>query len=176
MVRLVSRAVALWVLACVTLAARWLPAADFFRAGPGPGVVVFGAAVDTWLCSSRFARRAKEKPKYACLLGFCVVNSAVRTVYSESLAPWLVTRVQGSWGPSPLSGGGGPEPQALAYEVTVVHALYPWFDWLVSVNVLLVQADVLVVEAACNVVTSVLITRGYLARGVPGTVDRASRV
>ncbi len=70
LVQRLSRAVALWVLACVTLAARWLPAigeqsppirkaGDFFRAGPGPGLVMFGAAVDTWVFSSRFARIAK---------------------------------------------------------------------------------------------------------------------
>jgi hypothetical protein len=150
----VSRATVVWAAASVTWlfattrydASEDTPVARFFRCGPSPDFVAFGGlAIDTW-------------PRYAALVAFCAINSIVRTLHAEVITPWITTRVQG--------GGGSGVVDAVvrrhAHEVVTSSVAYVWFDWLMSLGILLSQADVVLVEVACNVAAAALTTRAYL--------------
>ena len=113
----------------------------FFRVGPSPSLTALGYFVDT-------------PPKFMALILFCVCNSFLRTLHSEVTGPWLINNVQ--------SGYEVRVTASQAYHVTAVHCVYTWFDWYISISILLSQIDIFAVELACNVAASLVITRAYI--------------
>jgi len=118
---------------------------SFYRWGPHSKLVLFGIVVDTWA-------------KYGCVVVYTVVNVSLRNVEQNILRPYLLLNVQSDSGivsKSTLN-------HAQIYELTVLVTLYTWFDWFMYMQMLLTQVDMIIIEAAADVVVSLLVTKWYL--------------
>jgi hypothetical protein len=80
----------------------------------------------------------------------------IRTACHDLLLPWLTHRIQDRTAFKPH----GIAP--LAYEITMVTAVYFWMDWFIYLNILLSQIDMLLAEIIADLMVSVLVTRYYL--------------
>jgi hypothetical protein len=99
---------------------------------------------------------ARAGAKYVGVVAYCFVNSAFRTLHKNILSAWLVNTVEDE-----AKRKGGADV-ALAYEVTAVYTVYTWVDWLLYMSILLSQIDMVLVEVAADLLTSLASTWYYL--------------
>ena len=120
----------------------------FYRWGPHADLVLFGVVVDTWT-------------KYSCVILYSVVNVSLRNVEQNILRPYLLLHVQDETSEEAMV-----RKQTLnhahIYEITVLVTLYTWFDWFMYMQMLLTQVDMVFIEAAADMVVSLVVTRWYL--------------
>jgi hypothetical protein len=125
----------------------------FYQWGPHSELVLFGIVVDTWA-------------KYSCVILYSVVNVSLRNVEQNILRPYLLLHVQDE----------SVSKQTLnhvhIYEITVLVTLYTWFDWFMYMQMLLTQVDMIFIEAAADMVVSLVVTRWYLTED-EATADAA---
>lgn len=119
--------------------------AHFYRFGPHPDLLLMGFRVDCY-------------EKYAVVIAYCIVNSVMRTLYNDILHAWILNHVQDETKAKTAS------TVALAYNVTCVTSMYHWFDWLIYMNILLAQIDLVIVEVTTDVAMSLLTTRYYIKK------------
>lgn len=90
------------------------------------------------------------------MVGYSFVNSIFRTVYHNYLNPWIINNVQDEerckkhllkWN---------------VYEITSVSVVYNWTDWLLYMNILLAQVDMMIVEVFADLLMSLVTTYYYL--------------
>lgn len=121
------------------------PSADkrFYRIGPHDQFIIIGFVIDTWW-------------KYTLLVMYSLCNTIVRTVQHEVLSPWLVNNIQD------LDRAILPETAKYAYQVASINTLYQWVDWLLYMNILLSQIDMVLVEMCMNLIASNATTYLYI--------------
>lgn len=143
-VRATTRVLWAWM-AIMTAVLAALPFREdpFFRAGPGPDLVLFGAHVDT-------------PAKYMVVVAYTCINTVVRALQTEILQPWITNNVYDEKTPKT------PAIRGVAYEANVVKTIYIWFDFLMYMNILLTQIDLFLFEMVGHVATSFYTTRFYL--------------
>lgn len=116
----------------------------FFRVGPHPDLQIFHMPVDTtW--------------KYAAVVVYTCGSTLVRTMQQEVVRPWVIQEIQNE-SPRP------PHVMALSYPVIAIETMYVWFDWLLCLNVLMAQIDLMLIEMIGNVAITMYTTRLYLER------------
>lgn len=115
----------------------------FFRAGPHSDMIVLNVPINT-------------STKYLLIVIYCVVNSAMRSIKISVLQSWLINDVQND---KPIS----PTLIWQTYEVSVINCLYAWFDWFISINLLLSQIDIMMIEVASDTFTTILTNKIYIA-------------
>jgi hypothetical protein len=123
---------------------------SFYRWGPHRDLAILGFVVDTPL-------------KYAGVITYSFVNAVVRTTHRHVLSPWLVNNVQDAQ--RDKTGISRP----FAYEVSAVLTLYQWIDWLLYMNLLLTQIDMMLFEVCAELLTAVATTHCYLRSSI---IDR----
>lgn len=115
----------------------------FYRFGPHDDLVLLGFVIDNGY-------------KYALVVIYSAVNTIVRTIQQEVLSPWLVNMVQD------LERKQTPKTRRIAYEVTSINTLYQWIDWLLYMNILLSQIDMVLIEIFMNLIASNVSTYIYI--------------
>jgi len=147
-IRFICRGITAWMI-CVFVALVLLvtnsPSADkkFYKVGPHENFVIMGFVINTWW-------------KYTLLVVYSLCNTIIRTIQHEVLSPWLVNNIQD------LERQILPEISKHAYEVTSINTLYQWVDWLLYMNILLSQIDMVIVEMTMNVIASNTTTYLYI--------------
>lgn len=116
---------------------------SFYRFGPSSTLIIMGFVID-------------RAGLYVGVISYCIINSMIRTACHDLLLPWLTHRIQDRTAFKP------PGIAPLAYEITMVTAVYFWMDWFIYLNILLSQIDMLLAEIVADLMVSVLVTRYYL--------------
>ena len=115
----------------------------FFRAGPHSDMIVLNVPINTY-------------GKYSLIVIYCVINSAMRSIKLGVLQAWLINDVQND---KPIS----PALVWQSYEVSVINCLYSWFDWFISINLLLSQIDIMMIEVVSDTITTIITNKIYIA-------------
>jgi len=145
---LISRLVATWVgIVCLVLVfSPHTKQSRFYSIGPNEHLVVLGGI------------RVNTIGRYLFIVLYSMINTCIRCAKVNILTPWVTLNVQDE--SKPL-GNFNPHP---AYEITLVANLYSWVDWWISVNLLMSQVDLIVIEVVFDFVSLYYITRKYLGR------------
>ena len=149
---LASRLLSAWMICIGTLMAIVIPREQtgentFYRFGPHYDLVVLGFRIDTF-------------DKYLLVLFYCACNTFMRNIRLDVILPWITHNIQDM----------SPEAeerkaslnQKMSYEITIVSAMYAWFDWFIYINLLLAQVDMVLVEVGMDMVATTIITYLYL--------------
>lgn len=94
--------------------------------------------------------------KYIVLVTYAIINTFVRTIQHEVLSPWIINNIQD------MERVKNKNIKMFAYEVTSINIIYQWVDWLLYMNMLLAQIDMVMVEVICNLIASNITTYLYL--------------
>jgi hypothetical protein len=145
---LISRLVATWVgIVCLVLVfSPHTKNSRFYSIGPNEHLVVLGGI------------RVNTIGRYLLIVLYSLINTCIRCAKVNILSPWVTLNVQDE--SKPL---GNLNPLH-AYEITLVANLYSWVDWWISVNLLMSQVDLIIIEVVFDFVSLYFITRNYLSR------------
>ena len=111
----------------------------FFRFGPNKDFIVFRFAIDTW-------------EKYIAISMYCICNAAIRCINLTVLIPWMINNVQNEHAID-------KDKIMLSYEVSLITSIYSWFDWFISLNLLLSQVDMVLFESLSDIATALITTQ-----------------
>jgi hypothetical protein len=148
MVGLITKGIIAWMLLVSSVVCIMLDSAPdslltFYRLGPQKDLVVIGIVIN-------------NNTRYAIVALFCITNSLIRSVESDIVHSWIINNVQDK------SVHKTDEIRHLAYQVSIVHSIYQWWDWFIDMNILLAQIDLFLMEMLSSVLTSIITTRMYL--------------
>lgn len=110
--------------------------------GPSESLIIFGATINT-------------TKKYIAVVVLCIFNSAVRTMNSNIIHPWVINNVQDTKIYFKVN-------IYHAYEITAIHAVYGFIDWYFYMNIILSQIDLFMVEMIVDLIMAMLTTKYYL--------------
>ena len=116
---------------------------EFYRIGPHEDLVILGIQIDTL-------------PKYWFLVTYSFVNSIFRTLSHSYIRPWILNNIQNEQKEKTHI------DSKLAYEMITISTVYEWTDWLLYMNILLSQIDMLLVEIIAELGISYVVTYYYL--------------
>lgn len=115
----------------------------FYRFGPHSDLKILGICIDTDL-------------KYSCLIAYSFINSIFRATLHNYLTPWMINNVQDEQ----------ISKKHLNYynvfEITTISVIYTWTDWLIYMNILLTQIDMMIIEVSGDLIMSYITTYYYL--------------
>jgi hypothetical protein len=117
--------------------------ATFFRFGPHDDLLIMGIRIDT-------------PARYGGVVLYSFVNSVFRAVLHNYLQPWLINNVQDE------ARDKRHLDRRSAYEIASVCVVYNWTDWVLYMNILLAQADLVVVEIGADLLMALVTTAYYL--------------
>jgi hypothetical protein len=110
--------------------------------GPSDSLLIFGTTINT-------------TKKYAAVVMLCIFNSAIRTMNSNIIHPWVINNVQDTKIYFKVN-------IYHAYEITAIHAVYGFIDWYFYMNIILSQIDLFMVEMVVDLIMAMLTTKYYL--------------
>ena len=115
----------------------------FYKFGPHKDLQILGLQIDNgW--------------KYFGVVVYSFINSIFRAAFHNFLNPWIVNNVQD-----------GTQPKHhldhySVYEIVTVCVIYNWTDWLLYMNILLAQIDMMLIEVLADILISYATTYYYL--------------
>lgn len=116
---------------------------SFYKFGPHDNFIILGIKINTtW--------------KYTGIVVYSFINSLFRAVFHNVLAPWMINNVQDEH-KSKMG-----LKHVTAYEVCSVHVIYNWVDWLLYMNILLAQIDMMIIEIVADLLMTCATTYYYL--------------
>lgn len=144
-VDIIAKGLFIWMFFISTLVGIMLKSttSSFYRFGPQEDLTVMGVDINT-------------PTRYTVVVVFCVVNSFIRSLVTDVVSAWLINTVQDKTVPKTQ------EVRRIAYQVSVVHSMYFWWDWFIDMNVLLAQFDLFIFEMSSSILTSIITTHAYL--------------
>ena len=80
----------------------------------------------------------------------------LRSAYRDILLPWQTNSVQD------ITKIKKQDMKCFAYEVSFITTIYGWMDWYIYINLLLSQADMILIEISSDLIMSFATTRYYL--------------
>jgi hypothetical protein len=110
--------------------------------GPSDELIIFGTTINT-------------NKKYVAVVMLCIFNSAIRTMNSNIIHPWVINNVQDTKIYFKVN-------IYNAYEITAIHAVYGFIDWYFYMNIILSQIDLFMVEMVVDLIMAMLTTKYYL--------------
>ena len=110
--------------------------------GPSDELIIFGTTINT-------------NKKYVAVVMLCIFNSAIRTMNSNIIHPWVINNVQDTKIYFKVN-------IYHAYEITAIHAVYGFIDWYFYMNIILSQIDLFMVEMIVDLIMAMLTTKYYL--------------
>ena len=113
-----------------------------FTVGPNPEFYILGICINTF-------------PKYATIVLFCFINSAIRAINVNVLHSWIINEVQDVKNTTVIN-----KNQAIA--LSFVSVIYNWFDFFMYMNILLSQVDMVLVEIFSDLIVTYFLTNYYL--------------
>ena len=119
----------------------------FYRIGPNENLIILGITIDTM-------------GKYMCLVLYALVNTVIRNMNHNIISPWITLNIQDDREEA-------KEKKKLlnkkmAYEISLSSTFYTWFDWLIYINLLLAQIDMVIIECLTDILVTVGITYVYI--------------
>lgn len=139
---LVSRLITGWITGCIVSLKFLINTGDeYYTFGPNNNFVFIGISINTPL-------------KYFYVVLYCFINTMIRSANHNIIQPWITLNIQDDT-KSKLHIKG-------AHEIVTLNIIYTWFDWLIYINLLLSQIDMVIVEIISELVVTNLITRWYL--------------
>ncbi len=116
---------------------------SFYRVGPSDNLIILGITINTSL-------------KYIMIVLFCTINSALRSLSHNFVNSWIINNIQDDKADkSKLN-------KRVAYQVSIINIIYTWVDWLLYMNILLSQIDMLMYEICSDIIVSIICNRYYL--------------
>jgi hypothetical protein len=126
----------------------------FYHVGPRDDLVILGIKINTG-------------GKYIIVVLYSLINSVFRTCYHNVMHPWVINNVQDeSRSKTHLN-------RYQVYEISTINVVYNWVDWLLYMNILLAQIDMMIVEIVADLTTTLVLTRYYLS--VPKVIKEETR-
>lgn len=110
--------------------------------GPSDSLIIFGTMINTY-------------KKYIAVVILCIFNSAIRTINSNIIHPWIINNIQDTKIYFKVN-------VYHAYEITVIHSVYGFIDWYFYMNIILSQIDLFMVEMIVDLIMAMLTTRYYM--------------
>ena len=138
----VSRILCGWIFVLFAFIS-FLTKTDEIHIGPSDNLIIFGTMINT-------------KEKYAAIIVLSICNSALRTMNSHVLYPWIINNIQDTKNER--------VDVFHANEITTVHSIYGFVDWYIYMNILLSHMDLFLLEMGVNLITALFTTRYYLQR------------
>jgi hypothetical protein len=124
----------------------------FYRFGPHSELKILGISIDT-------------DEKYLGVITYSFVNSIFRATLHNYLTPWMINNIQDE----------EKSKKHLNYynvfELTTVCVIYTWTDWLIYMNILLTQIDMMIIEVSGDLIMSYITTYYYLINPVKNKRD-----
>ena len=118
---------------------------SFYKFGPSNKLVIMGIMINTPL-------------KYIMVVIYSCVNSAFRSLSHNFLSSWIINNIQDDKADKRKLN------KRVAYQVSIINIVYTWIDWLLYMNILLSQIDMLIYEICSDVIVSIICNRYYLNR------------
>jgi hypothetical protein len=115
----------------------------YYKFGPNNTFNVLGISINNY-------------SKYFIILSICIINCIMRSIMHNILNPWVINSVQD------ITKKKNKNIHYFAYESSCVITLYVWLDWYISINILLSQVDIFIVEVLMDLLMIVILTRYYL--------------
>jgi hypothetical protein len=115
----------------------------FFHMGPSKDLIFIGIQLDTFY-------------KYNLFCIFCFTNSLMRKINNNILIPWITLVVQDESKVKP------EDMHFDAYLITNISNLYTWVDWILYMNILFTQIDIIFVEIVADLIVLNTSTYYYL--------------
>jgi hypothetical protein len=116
---------------------------SFYKLGPSNNLIILGIIINTPL-------------KYIMIVIFSTLNSAIRSLSHNFVNSWIINNIQDDKADkSKLN-------KRVAYQVSIINIIYTWLDWLLYMNILLSQIDMLLYEICSDIIVSVICNRYYL--------------
>lgn len=115
----------------------------FYRFGPHKDLRILGIQIDNgW--------------KYFGVFLYSFINSVFRAAFHNYLNPWMINNVQDESRPKQHL------DRYSVYEIASVCVIYQWTDWLLYMNILLAQIDMMIIEVSADLMMSYVTTYYYL--------------
>ena len=116
---------------------------SFYRFGPSSTLVVLGLPINT-------------TGMYIGVLIYCFVNTCIRNLNNQIVSPWVTNVVHDT------TVSKTHVSTVLIYEIVIINIIYTWVDWYIYINLLLAQADMVIVEICTDLIVTGFVTRLYL--------------
>ena len=144
----ISRLTSVWigVVCLVLIFSPHTKQSRFYSIGPSEHLVVLGGI------------RINTIGKYLLIVLYSMINTCIRSAKVNILSPWVTLNIQDE--SKPL----GNMNRFHAYEITLVANMYSWVDWWISVNLLMSQVDLVIIEVVFDFISLYYITSKYLKR------------
>ncbi len=116
---------------------------SFYKFGPSDKLIIMGISINTPL-------------KYIMIVIFSFVNSAFRSLSHNFLTSWTINNIQDDKSDKTKLN------KRVAYQVSIINIVYTWLDWLLYMNILLSQIDMLLYEIIADIIVSTICNKYYL--------------
>lgn len=116
---------------------------SFYRFGPSSTLIVLGLPINT-------------TGMYIGVLIYCFVNTCIRNLNNQIVSPWVTNVVHDT------TVSKTHVSTVLIYEIVIINIIYTWVDWYIYINLLLAQADMVIVEICTDLIVTGFVTRMYL--------------
>ena len=148
MINIISKLFMIWVLIIYVVLYNVLKNTTddykhFYRFGPNPDLIIMGIQINTM-------------SKYYFLITYSFVNSVFRTIHHNYLHPWILSNVQNE------TKNKDDLNHYSVYQIVTISTIYNWTDWLLYMNILLSQIDMMIVEIIADLAISYITTYYYL--------------
>ncbi len=127
----------------VTISVTTNSSQTFFNFGPNKQFIFFGIIIDSY-------------KKYYIIITYSFINSCVRKLNLSVLQPWITLNIQNEE---------KIKTQSIAFDgffISNISNLYNWIDWLIYMNLLLTQVDIVIVEILAEMLIVNLSTYYYI--------------
>ena len=116
---------------------------SFYRFGPSSTFIILGLTINTMGI-------------YTGILIYCFINTCIRNLNNQIVCPWITNVIHDTTvNKDHLS-------RILIYEIVTISIVYTWVDWFIYINLLLSQADMVIVEICTDLIVTGFVTRMYL--------------
>ena len=110
-----------------------------FNFGPNENLFILGILIN-------------DQNKYCSVVAFCFVNSGIRVLNHNILTPYIINTIQNK--ACLISHN--------SYEISLVSAIYTWFDFFMFITIAFAQMDLFLIEIFSDIIVTVITTRYFL--------------
>ena len=139
----------IWILIIITILTLLLTHEEdksklkFYKLGPSDGLIIMGLIINTPF-------------KYCLILLLSFINSSIRAVSHNYINPWITNNIQDE------KTDKNKLNKNIVYQISIINTIYTWIDWLLYMNILLSQIDMLIYEIISEIIISTLFNRYYM--------------
>ena len=115
----------------------------FYNFGPSDGLIIMGIIINTPF-------------KYFLIIILSFINSSIRAISHNYINPWIINNIQNN-----ITDKNKLNKNSV-YQISIINTIYTWIDWLLYMNILLAQIDMLIYEIVSEIIISTLFNRYYM--------------